>query len=103
MHTPTPWYCGVGETLIMANDRPGAEHKLIAVCGRGTLLEQADYDNRDHIVKCVNQHDDLVTALKAWEEYAKTHPVPSSLAVVTHHALNNKNYIAPAGWTKVAA
>jgi hypothetical protein len=105
MHTPTPWYCALTPLLIMANNRPGAEHKSIAVCGNGEFCEQADYDNRDHIVKVVNQYDDLVAALTAWAKYMASHegPFPLALSQATRHALNNGNYIAPAGWAEVTS
>jgi hypothetical protein len=101
-HTPTPWYCGVGELIIMANSRPGCQHKRIAVCDSGTITEQADYDNRDHIVKVVNQHADLVAALTAWSEYMVNRDVPFALSHATRLALASNRYIAPAGWDMVS-
>ena len=59
-HTQTPWKYDAEENIIIWADAPEYEHDRIC----RMIAEEADKANAAHIVRCVNQHDALVAALK---------------------------------------
>jgi hypothetical protein len=62
-YTPTPWKT-VGETLVY-----GQDNYCIAATMSDHWVSNRDIDeslaNAQHIVRCINSHDDLVSALKS--------------------------------------
>jgi hypothetical protein len=76
-HTPTPWkvcrHSDNGELVVRSKSDQG----IVANCQCDSYsldnqagLEQECKANAEHIVKCVNMHDELVDALKAMVEDA---------------------------------
>lgn len=77
-HTPTPWEaCGWDiRDMPTANDRGGMSGGLMIATTRDSGHRTDQVANAAFIVRAVNAHDDLVSALKmadAWIRQAKLH------------------------------
>jgi len=71
-HTPTPWTISGNETPVIAAMYDGRDAVVAVTCRDRIELEEAHF-NAQHIVKCVNAHDELVAALHASLEQIEAH------------------------------
>ena len=64
-HTPTPWYANTPDGHAATIYGPGDAY--VATCGwtRDNGVQEGKHADAEHIVLCVNLHDELVTALGA--------------------------------------
>lgn len=73
-HTPTPWHLNemAGQygtpVAIMADNDDSGRHRVATFDERTTASKKAPQlpaiENANHMLKCVNAHDELVAALK---------------------------------------
>lgn len=63
-HTPTPWEVNPRHKLIVQVIDDEEYGRTIAECGYGSSLDADHEANAAFIVKAVNCHDDLVSALQ---------------------------------------
>lgn len=92
MHSPTPWEIdeqshfpatptSVEETITRVGYRVGS---ITTHVGYLNQFERAD---ELHVVKCVNAHDDLLSALTNWTEWAVNRDIPFELISKTRAAI----------------
>lgn len=67
-HTPTPWHVAQIDSRVIVCTVADDGEPLATVCtigaAFGEFAQQRKTANAAHIVKCVNEHDELVAALR---------------------------------------
>lgn len=66
-HTPTPWAWCNNNTCLYHETSPNTQNCILHC----DPINAPDEANANHIVHCVNVHDELVEVLKEWQSFCK--------------------------------
>ena len=63
-HTPTPWVAAGGTAIFGDTETPRPYNIVVAECEVEEDHHERNIANAQHIVKCVNAHDELVAIVQ---------------------------------------